>query len=65
MCSISFDPVEDASADRADCIVGVWPDIQIIDLAPLVGETDDQCDMFPTESSAEKSGGEKVLVQPD
>lgn len=41
MCSISFDPVEDATPNRADCIISVWPDIQVIYLTPLVGETDD------------------------
>lgn len=57
MSSVSFDSVEDSTSDWANCVIGVWPDIQIIHLTPLVGEADNQCDVLPTERP--EMGGKK------
>lgn len=38
---VGLDPVEDSPADRADGVVGVRPDVEVVHLPPLVGEADD------------------------
>ena len=43
-------PVEDAPPHRADGVVGVGPDVQVVHLATLVRETHDQRDVLPSES---------------
>ena len=54
---IGLDPGEDASAHGADGVVGVRPDVQVVDLAALVGEPHDQRDVLPTERP--ERGGQK------
>lgn len=62
MCSVGFDPVQDATPDWANSVISVRPYIQVIHLTPLVGEADDQCDMLPTKSSAREMEQKKVQV---
>lgn len=45
-------PVEDAAPHRANCVVGVGPDVQVVHLPALVGETHDQRDVLPSEGPA-------------
>lgn len=52
VCGVGFDPGQDAAPHRPDRVVGVRPDVQVVHLTALVGETHDQRDVFPTESSA-------------
>lgn len=60
--SVGLDPVEDSTADRANCVIGVRPDVQVVHLPPLVGEADDQRDVLPAEGPAVAKGNKKKAV---
>ncbi len=49
VCAVGFDSREDAAADRADGVVGVGPDVQIVHLTALIGKPHHQSDVLAPE----------------
>lgn len=55
VCAVGFDASEDAAADRADGVVGVGPDVQVVHLPALIGKPHHQSDVLPPERPGDQT----------